>query len=104
MITETKALSISEMLELLESAECDEERKKTLKSFFKKLNKLSYKDAIKLREDIEKLDFLKVKSYHIAKIIDNLPQDASDLNKIFSEESLNEDETNKLLEIIKNYK
>jgi DNA-directed RNA polymerase subunit F len=104
MITETKELSMCEMLELLKSAECDEEKKKTINAFFKKQKKLNYEDAIKLREEIEKLDFLKVKGYHIAKIIDFLPEDASELNKIFSEESLNEDETNKLLEIIKKYK
>jgi DNA-directed RNA polymerase subunit F len=104
MIIETNALSVSEMINLLDSAECDEERKKAIKAFFKKNIKIKYEDAVKMKEEIEKLDLLKVKGEHIAKMIDILPEEASGLNKIFSEEGLNEDETNKLLEIIKKYK
>src|SRR3989338_509217 len=41
---------------------------------------------------------------YIVKIVDLLPEDASDINKIFSDISLNEDEVNKILGIVKNSK
>ena len=44
---------------------------------------------------------LKIKNEHIVKIVDLMPEDASDLNKIFTDVSLTEDETNKILDIIK---
>ena len=47
---------------------------------------------------------LKIKKDHVVKIIDLLPADASDLNKIFIDVNVNEDEINKILEIIKNSK
>ncbi|MFA5764501.1 MAG: hypothetical protein WC915_06870, partial [archaeon] len=58
----------------------------------------------KIQEDLEKADLLKLKREHIVKIIDLLPETASELNKIFTDISLNEDETNKILEIVKNSK
>ena len=57
-----------------------------------------------IKSELEKLDLIKLKEEHIIKIIDIFPQDASDLNKIFTDVSLNEDETNKILEIVKNSK
>jgi len=47
-------------------------------------------------------NMLKLKREHVVKIVDLLPEDASDLNKIFTDVSLNEDETNNILKIIKN--
>ena len=47
---------------------------------------------------------LKLKQEHIVKIVDLLPEDALDLNKIFTDVSLDEDETTKILEIVKKYK
>ena len=45
----------------------------------------------------------KIKDADIAKIVDLLPQDAADLNKIFIELSLSDDEANQLLNIVKKY-
>ena len=47
---------------------------------------------------------LKIKNEHIVKIIDLMPEDASDLNKIFTDVSLTEDETKKILEAVKQFK
>jgi len=47
---------------------------------------------------------IKLKADHIVKVIDFLPEDASDVNKIFSDVSLDENETNKILDIVKKYK
>jgi len=96
MIIETKALSMAESSEYLE----DEE----IKAFMKKFAKLKKADAEKLREEIEKLDSIKIKNENIAKIIDLMPEDAQDIAKIFNEVSLDENETSKILEIVKKYK
>ena len=53
---------------------------------------------------MKKLDSMKIKKEHIVKIINLLPADSSDLNKIFTDVSLDEDETNKILEIVKKYR
>jgi len=93
-------LSLAEAQEILNAREEKEE----IKKFIKKFIKLKIADAKKLREDLRALDMLKLKEEYIVKIIDLLPEDAADLNKIFVDTSLNEDETNKVLEIVKKYK
>ena len=60
--------------------------------------------AMEGKEGLEKADLLKVKREHLVKIADLLPQDASDVNKIFVDVSLNEEETNKILELVKSAK
>ena len=50
------------------------------------------------------MDLLKLKREHLVKIIDLLPEDSSDLNKVFTDVSLNEDENNKILELVKSSK
>jgi len=104
MIKETKALSTIEAMDLLESIDVDDDKKKEIKGFFKKFIKVDGKEAKKLREELENLEIIKIKTEHIVKIIDILPENSSELNKIFVDVSLNEDETNKILEIIKKFK
>lgn len=104
MIKETNALSTVEAIDLLESMDVEDDKKKDIKGFFKKFIKLDGKEAKKLREELEKLEIIKIKTEHIVKIIDILPENSSELNKIFVDISLNEDETNKILEIIKKYR
>ena len=72
--------------------------------FIKKFTKLSPGKAKELRKNIEKLDLIKVSEKHIGKIIDVLPENKEDLNKIFADVGLDEDETNKLLEETKKFK
>ena len=66
--------------------------------------KLNSEKSKKLKEDLEKLDMLKLKSSDIVKIVDIFPENAIELNKIFTETSLDSDEINKILETIKNIK
>ena len=73
-------------------------------TFIKKFVSLKPEEAKKLREKIQGLSLLKVKEEHIAKIIDLLPETADDLNKIFIDMGLDEDETKKILETIKEFK
>ncbi len=100
MILEMKPLSMPEAKELLGSLEDKED----LIAQINKFTKLKPEDAKELREDLQKLDMIKVKPEHLVKIIDLLPEDASDLNKVFSEVSLDENEIKKILEIVKKYK
>ena len=77
---------------------------KEISSFMKRFIKIDIKDAKKLRKEIEDLGLMKMKEEHVAKIIDMLPEDAADVNKIFADISLDEDETSKILEVVKKYR
>lgn len=72
--------------------------------FIKKFVKIDSKKAEELRVDLEGLNLMKVREDHLAKVLDILPDNRENLNKIFNDVSLDEDETNKLLETIKKYR
>ena len=103
MILDRAPLSLNETQEILENIE-DSERKSEMEAYLKKFLKTKPEQAKKIKEELEELDLLKIKRENIVKIIDLLPKDATDLNKIFTDVSLTEDETNKILEIVKNNK
>jgi DNA-directed RNA polymerase subunit F len=103
MIIERTPKTLSEVQELLKGVP-ESDKKEEIKIFLKKFLKAKPEQAKKIKETLEKLDILKLKRENIVKIVDLLPEDASDLNKIFIDTSLNEDETNKILEIVKNNK
>ncbi|MEK6919134.1 MAG: DNA-directed RNA polymerase subunit F [Nanoarchaeota archaeon] len=100
MIIELKPLSLTESEELIDDSQED---KKEIKAFIKKFSKISEKDAKKLREELESLESMRVKSEHIAKIVDILPEDAEDVAKIFVDTNLNKEETEGILELVKKY-
>ena len=56
-----------------------------------------------MKKELKKLDLIKLKDNDIVKIVDFMPEDAVDLNKIITEVSLDQDEVNKILEIVKKY-
>ncbi len=99
MILEKQPIDMTELKELLEGVE-DSEKKKAMETYLKKFSKIKPEKAKSFKEDLKKLELLKLKDEHFAKIIDLLPEDASDLNKIFVDVSLNEDEINKILEVV----
>ena len=103
MILDRIPLNMNEVEEILKEIP-DSDKKQEMELFLKKFAKTKEKQAKKIKEDLENWDSIKLKREHIIKIMDLLPEDASDLNKIFSDVSLNEDEINKILEIIKNSK
>jgi DNA-directed RNA polymerase subunit F len=74
-----------------------------LKDYFKKFTKLSKEKADKLKEEIKSLNNLKINEEKVIKIVDFLPKEAEEVHKIFTDVSLSEDETNKIIEIVKNY-
>jgi len=103
MILDRTPLNMNEV-ELIMKEIADSEKKQEMELFLKKFLKIKSGQAKKIKEELEKLDSIKIKREHIVKIIDVLPEDASDLNKIFTDVSLNEDEINKILEITGNSK
>jgi len=102
MKIEMKPLSLPEVGEIVEAS--GEEEKKEIQNFIKKFTKLTPEKAKELRKEIENLGILKIKEEHVVKIIDLLPEDTSDINKIFTNVSLDENEANKILEIVKKYR
>lgn len=104
MITDKQALSLIEVEEIVKTLP-ESEKIKELRSFIKKFNKIELEKAKELIKEIESLEVLKLKQEHIKKIVDMLPEDSAELNKILtSEVNLDTDETNKILETIKKYK
>jgi DNA-directed RNA polymerase subunit F len=99
MIIERKPLSMVEAKGYI-----DKDSGTDIMGFVKKFIILKPDKAKELKEKIMGLDLLKVKEEHIIKIIDLMPETAEDINKIFSDVSLDEDETKKLLETIKEFK
>jgi len=103
MIKNMRPIDLSEAKKILGSVE-DNDKKKKLEIFIKRFSKIKPEKAENLKKELSGLGLLKLKEEHIVKIIDILPEDASDLNKVFTDVALNEDETNKILEIIKKYR
>ncbi len=100
MIKENKILSIAEAKEYVKGSEKKEEVIKFIKDF----TKLSAKDALEIRKSLEEMNLMKIKLEHIAKVIDIMPENQEELNKIFVNVSLSEDETAKILDKIKKFK
>lgn len=92
------------MAESLEYLKGDGERETEVKKFIENFVSIDSGKAKKLKEKIEGLDLLKIKPEHIANIIDIMPKNGDDLNKIFNDVSLDEDEKNKILQTIEEFK
>lgn len=99
MIEQSHSLSMSESIQFVQDEEHSE-----IKGFMGKFVKLSLEDAKSLRKELEKMDLMKVRPSHISKMIDLLPESKEELNKIFTDVSLEEDEITKILDAIKKYK
>jgi len=100
MIKEMKPLSLAEAKKISK----ENEGREDVLNYIKKFSKMKEKDALELRKEIEALDNHKVKGEHIAKIIDLMPEDASDLNKIFVDTSLDENEIKQITDIVDKYR
>jgi len=93
----------NEPLSMAESKEYVEKDSETFK-FIKNFVKLDIKEAKEFRKKLEDLGLMKMKEPQIVKIIDLMPEDKEDLNKIFVGISLDEDETKKILDTVKSFK
>jgi len=101
MIKNSEPLSMAEVIEYIKKGE---ETETEIIGFIKKFNKLKAKEARELKKDVDSLGIMKIKPDYIVKIIDILPETVEELNKIFADVSLDEDETKKILDTIKKYK
>ena len=97
MIKEQKPLTMAEAAELGGTEE------NQLKTFVKQFIKIDSKTAREIKEEIEKLGIIKLKEEHIVKIVDFMPEDVEDVLKILPGISLEQEEINKILEVIKKY-
>ena len=100
MIKNNEPLSMVEITGYIKKTEDEAD----ILKFIKKFSKLNLKEVKELRKKIKELELMKIKKEHIAKIVDLMPESTEDLNKIFTDISLNEDETKKILETIKEFK
>ena len=103
MIIDSKSLSLAEASELMEQVKEGEQNEEMLQ-FIKNFSKISSKEAKSLREELEKMDLIKIKAEHITKIIDLLPEDEVDVSKIFVDSNLNKEEVERILEVVKKYR
>jgi DNA-directed RNA polymerase subunit F len=101
MILEREPVSMVQVTEIVKQFP-ENEKKEQIDAFLKKYSKTKQKQAEKITRELTALDLLKLKKEHIVKIIDMLPQDATDAQKIFFDVSLTEDEIHKILDIVKN--
>jgi len=101
MIKNTTPLSMSEAVEYVKK---DKEENAELMGFINKFVKIDAKKAKELRKKLEELGLMKLKEEHIVKIIDLMPEDGEDLNKIFIGVGLDENETKQILETVKEFK
>lgn len=101
MIKQNNSLSIVEALEYTDSKNESEAK---LKKFLENFKKLNVDEAKNLREKLRGMELLKVGDSHISKIIDLVPENKEDLNKIFTEVSLDEDESKQILDAIEEFK
>ena len=99
IVRSRKPLTIAEVKSYVKSVE-----NQNLQDYLKKFSKISKEDAEKLAKEITDLNNLKIKEENIVKIIDLLPQDSEDINKIFTEATLSEDEANSIIQIVGKYK
>jgi DNA-directed RNA polymerase subunit F len=101
MIKNSEPLSMTEAQEYFDSS--NEQGLKAI-TFVKKFSNLNVSDSKKIRIDLNELNLVKINDFQISKIIDLLPENNEELNKIFTEVNLDEDETKRILDIVKQYK
>jgi DNA-directed RNA polymerase subunit F len=98
------------MAEFKEKIEDIKKRDKELKpralktlEYLDKFTKIKAKEALKLKEELVKLQIPRLKERHIIKIIDIMPKDIETLKLIFVGENLTikQDDLEKILNVIK---
>ncbi len=99
MIKNQTALTLLEVADLAG----DTEKERKMKDFIKLFVKGDVKKAKEMKEELAGLNILKLKEEGIVKIVDFKPTDAADLTKIVPDVSFDQDEVNKILEVVKKY-
>ncbi|MGK0208789.1 MAG: DNA-directed RNA polymerase subunit F [Patescibacteria group bacterium] len=98
-ITSEKPITLTEVYNSIE----DDERGEKIKLFLKDFVKLSPEEAEEMKTDLNALNLIRLKDTSVVKIIDFMPQTASELNKVLIDTSFEEDEVAKILDVVKKY-
>lgn len=102
-----KPLTMAELKEKLEEIKKrDKELSDRATKTHEYLNKFAHlkeKEALKLKEEILKLDIPRLKEKHIIKIIDIMPKDIESIKLIFASENITikQESLQKILDVIK---
>lgn len=99
MILDQKPISLAEVKEYIKNID----ENKQMADYLRKFSKLSKDKADSLMKEIKAINNPKINEAGIIKIADILPQDAEELNRLFSEVNLTEEEANAILNVVKNY-
>lgn len=95
MIISREPMSMAEVAGRIENKE------DTSHIFIKRFVEMDRESAEDMKKELQSLEIIQLKSQHIAKIIDFLPEDLADLNKVLVDVNLSEDESNKILGTVK---
>ena len=99
MILEKKALTLAEVTNLIG----DSEKAAAMKEFIKKFSKMKLTDAEEMKKEIVALDLIQLKDEHIVSLVNFVPKDSVELNKVLAGVSLNQEEVDKLLNVTSKY-
>ena len=99
-ITEETPITMAEVV----ATAGDSDKSEAMKKFIKSFNKMDVKKAREMKAELKALDLIKLKDEHIVKIVDFVPTDVSELNKVIIEVSLDADEITKILDVTKKYR
>jgi len=99
MITDQNPLTLAEVKTYIR----DTEGNKEILGYLKKFTKLKPEDSDKLKKDIDSLKLMKLNPEHLVKIVDFVPVDKEELSKVLTELSLDENESNSIVEVVKKY-
>lgn len=97
MILNKKPLTLADVTEYVKDKKVGE----PLTNYLKEFGKVSKDRSDKLKEEIIALKNPKIREENIVKAIDFLPKDKEEINKIFLENGLTDEEANAILKIIK---
>ncbi len=100
VIKEQSPITLAEVVELAGNLESG----KKIKEFIRKFNKMPVSKAKEMKKELGSLDLIRLKDFHIVKIVDFMPEDASELNKVVIDVSLDQEEITKILDVVKKYK
>ncbi len=99
MILEKTPIPLAEVKERVK----DLEEKQTLKDYLKKFTPLTKTKTQELIKELKALNNIKLKEENIIKIAGFLPKTPEEVNRILTEVSLSEEETNAILAITGKY-
>ena len=98
MIISKKAQTLVEVRNLVKDLD-----NKNLNAYLKAFSKLSLDKSEKLKSELSSLNNLKIREDDIIKLVDFVPKDKEEINKIITETTLSDDETNTILSITTKY-